>query len=164
MDYYIQTLLSLNESRAFSETYEENGYESSTFFVELGLVFFVIVFSVIFFLVKMGCRRATQRCGTNCLTRRLRKPQNTSVVIVRFLIEGCNQLGLVALITISMSDNKRLEFVSDTIDIIFAYICIIFLTLAPFYLLYIGRRLVYKTLGLTDEQRNSIGALFQQYK
>ena len=85
-------------------------------------------------------------------------------MVVRFLIEGCVKLGLVALITIRTADNTRLENAADTVDIIFAYICIICLCLAPLYMLYVGRRLVYRPLGMTDAKRNSLEQLFKQYK
>ena len=101
VDGYISAVFDFQlESQPFNAIFEEAGFQSSTFTIELGLIFFIIVFSVLSALAKFICKRATKDCELNWLTRKLRAPVNTMVVIVRFLMESCNEMGLAALISI----------------------------------------------------------------
>ena len=137
VDDYIVALFDFQlDSPPFNEIFEEAGFESSTFTIELGLIFFVIVFSIVSALVKLSCKRATMGCELNCLTKSLRKPVNTIVVIVRFLMESCNEMGLAALITISVAGSERWSRFSESIDLFLAWVLLVCLATAPLIVYY----------------------------
>jgi len=87
------------------------------------------------------------------------------VIIVRFLMESCNEMGLAALITILMSRGQdRWYYFSDGLDIVMAWCALICLSLAPFFVYHYGRRLIYRRLGMLEHQQDSVASLFEQYK
>ena len=85
------------------------------------------------------------------------------VYVVRFLIEGCIELGLVALIALRMVNADRFTYFQDAFSIILAGVTIICLVYAPFYLLYVGRRLLDKPFVLTEREKKSYELLFSDY-
>ena len=92
-------------------------------------------------------------CEINCLTKILRKPVNTIVVVVRFLMESCNEMGLAALITISVAGSERWSRFSESIDLLLAWVLLICLVAAPFFVYYYGWRLINKPDGMTETQK-----------
>ena len=98
------------ETDPISPIFEEAGYESSNFIIELGPIFLIICLSMLIFICKRLCTKVTENCRENCLTRRLRQRHNLVVIIVRFLIESCIEVGLVALISARMIDKDRFGY------------------------------------------------------
>lgn len=152
------------KTKPFNEIFEAAGFESSTFTIELGMIFFIILFSVISILLKQILKLATMRCSKNWLTKRLRQPVNVMVIVVRFFMESCNELGLAALVTIKMADGDRWEHLAESIDLVFAYGALALLITTPFVLYYYGRRLIYRRLGMTEQEAEAITSLFDQYR
>ena len=105
VDDYIVAIFDFQlESPPFNDIFEDAGIQSSTFLVELGMLFFVIMISLFMALSKLICRKCTEGCEVNCLTSVLRKKVNSLVVIVRFFMEYCYEMGLASLIAVRMSD------------------------------------------------------------
>lgn len=155
-----------SEALPLNDTFEEVGYESSNFIIELGLIFCIIVFFGFVALVRLCLIKMTQKlCSrvNNCCTRRLNMSTSARVYLVRFLIEGCIELGLVALIALRMVNADRFTYFQDAFSIILAGVTIICLAYAPFYLLYVGRRLLDKPFVLTEREKKSYESLFSDY-
>ena len=115
-------------------------------------------------MLKQILKLATMRCGKNWLTKRLRQPVNVIVIVVRFFMESCNELGLAAMVTIKMAEGDRWEHLADSIDLVFAYVALALLIMTPFVLYYYGRRLLYRRLGMTEQEADAITSLFDQYR
>lgn len=86
------------------------------------------------------------------------------IYVVRFLFESCIELGLVSLIAIVMTNEDRFSYFQDGITVILAFITLFCLGFTPFYLLYVGKRLIDKPLILSDREKRSYEALFAAYK
>ena len=85
------------------------------------------------------------------------------IYVVRFLIESCIELGLVALIAIVMVNEDRFNYFQDAFAIILAFVTVICLAIAPFYLFHVGRVLVDRPLVLTEREKTSYEKLFSDY-
>ena len=85
-----------------NENFEDSGYESSNFIIELGPIFIILVVATLI----LGCRSclefSTRKCPDNTFTRCVKFKTSAKVIVVRFLIESCIELGLVALIAVIM--------------------------------------------------------------
>ena len=80
--------------------YEQAGIESSNFFLMMGPVLLMIPAFVIFYILKALCTRILAKCGDNFITRRVRGELIVMVIILRFLLEGCTEIGLSAMICV----------------------------------------------------------------
>ena len=138
------------EAPSINAIFSEAGYESSNFIIELGPIFIIIFGSLCLYLCQLLLLLATRNCRENCLTRRLRKRISVSVIVVRFLIESCIEIGLVALIGIVMVEKQRFDYFQDGLSVVLAFIALICLGLAPIYLLKVGKRYIYKPLSLSE--------------
>ena len=91
-----------SEFEARNENFEDSGYESSNFIIELGPIFIILVAAALI----LGCRGclefSTRKCPDNTFTSCVRFKTSGKVIVVRFLIESCIELGLVALIAVIM--------------------------------------------------------------
>ena len=99
VDKYTASIFSFSvKSQSMNDIFEAAGFRGSHFTTLLGMLFFVISFSVISYLLKLLLKLVTKSCDANCFTRPLRKKVNTLVIVVRFFMESCNTIGLAALI------------------------------------------------------------------
>ena len=144
VDDYISAIFDFQlESKPFNENFEDAGIQSTTFLVELGMLFFVIMISLFTALCKLICRKCTEGCEVNCLTKVLRKKVNSLVVLVRFFMEYCYEMGLASLMALKMSGNdQRWSRLPESLDLILAWVAAILLVCTPFIVYYYGRRLV----------------------
>jgi len=149
------------ESGPLNPVFEEAGYDSSNFIIELGPLFLIICGSVAFYITRYFLVRSLRNCGDNFITRRLRKRLMLIAIIVRFLIEGCIELGLVAMIATRKISYERFEYVQDGTAAVFGIMMLACLGIAPFYLLYVGNKLTKNASELTDRQKASYNALFE---
>ena len=85
-----------------NEVFADAGYETSNFIIELGPLFIIIIVTIISFGFRHCLQSIAMKCGDNWITRCIQIKISTKVVIVRFLIESCIELGLVALVAIVM--------------------------------------------------------------
>lgn len=97
------------ETEPLDAKFSDAGYESSNFIIELGPLFFIIMTSITFFLARLLMLYLIRPCGTNCMTKRLRQRLSIGVVVIRFMIEGCIELGLCALIAIKMATKDQFK-------------------------------------------------------
>ena len=73
VDGYITAMFNFGvQTKAFNEKFDAAGFETSTFTIELGMIFFIVLFSFAFLVFKQILKLATYKCGINWLTRRLR--------------------------------------------------------------------------------------------
>ena len=135
---------SFRETRPFSSKIDETGeevskfaqagYETSNFWQLLGPLFFIIVAFALAVVIKLICRRAVRSYGINCFTRRLRSQNKYALVILRFLLEGCLELGLSAMISILMIEEESWDDNWEILSILTAGLCIGVLAITPCYL------------------------------
>lgn len=95
-----------NISEPLNDRFEEAGYDSTNFFILLGLVLFLIMGFVIWNILILLLQKCTKNMN-NCLTKRLRKKRRLRKTILIFLLESCSELSISAMICIkSISKNK----------------------------------------------------------
>ena len=139
----LQAMFNFKETEPFNVVFEQAGYESATFIIELGLMFFVISSTAIYQLIKTILKLSTRNCSENWFTRFLRRETNLRLPIVRFLIEGYLELGLVALISLRGATAWQFEgSFWDPVSTMLAFVQLIILALTPFYLGYAARKLL----------------------
>ena len=68
------------------------------------------------------------------------------------------------MITVRMSGWDRLDHFADTLDLVFAYMTGVFLILTPIIVYYYGKRLLYRRLGMREDEAAQITSLFDQYR
>lgn len=83
------------------------------------------------------------------------------VITVRFLMETCIELGIAAMITIRIADSERWNYSSERADLLFAYLTIVLLVITPFVVYHYGRRLVYRSLGMYEHEKEAVESLFE---
>ena len=74
------------------------GYDSSNFILLLGSMFIIMVLYIGINILRFVTLLACKPCGTNFLTKRLRKKNNWRVIVMRFMLESCLEIGLSAII------------------------------------------------------------------
>lgn len=84
------------------------GYDSSNFIQLLGPMMIFIVLYILNSIWKCLMKRCINRCGcgNNRCSNYWRKDVLHSVIVLRFLLEGCIEIGLSALITVKMLDEN----------------------------------------------------------
>ena len=98
-------------------SFAEAGYESSNFIQLIGMIFFIAVAFVIFVIMRALVRLVTRPCKENCLTRPIRRTINLNVIIMRFTLEGCIEIGLSATISIIMVSKNTKSSVANSLVI-----------------------------------------------
>lgn len=149
VDDYINEIFHFpNETPAFQTTvykdhekskFADAGYDSSTFILLIGPIFFLILFYVIFVVLKKLLQLLTCKCGENCATRVLRKQSLQMVIIMRFLLESCLEIGLSAMITVLMMSKETFKSFSEAFSTACAFLSLLALLLAPLYFLRVTR-------------------------
>ena len=98
-DSSINMLFNFDESisEPLNERFEEAGYDSTNFFILLGLVLYLILAFIIWNVLLLLMQKCTKNMN-NCLTKRLRKKRKIRKTMLVFLLESCSELSLSALI------------------------------------------------------------------
>ena len=120
--------------------FEDAGYESSVFFLNLGAIILVILIFIAYVIVKKIFQllfSICKGCTKNCIGRALTSKIDYSVVILRFLLESCLELGLSALITTLMYDSSNYDSFWEAVSTSCAFLSLLALAIAPFYYLWI---------------------------
>ena len=104
----LDKIMLLNELPPFNLVFEEVGYETTNFIIELGPLFFIIIGSLFFILARALLRRLIRKKGDNCITRRIRKEINYRLIIIRFLLESCIELLIIAIISVLRVSNTSI--------------------------------------------------------
>lgn len=138
--------------------WEDVGYDSIYFVILIGAIFFGVLFFLLCTCLR-GCTIwLTRSCDDNFLTRQVRKHVDYTVITVRFIFEGCIELGLAAMINMLMVSTPILcsvltpLFVSqlskstwkhsgEIFSFVAATLCLLALFMAPFF--YVRRSRAY---------------------
>ena len=94
------------ETKFYSDTGEakskfgQAGYDNTNFIQLLGPIFFIILAFIVFNILRCVMKVVTRGCGENCCTKRLRRNSTVHVVVMRFILEGCVEVGLSAMIAV----------------------------------------------------------------
>ena len=88
------------ETAAFNDHFSEMGYESSTFFLSLGLIMLTIMVFAVWVVIRKLLQRIVRKCSDNRLTMRLKSPTSFMQTVLIFIIEASIELSLSALVCI----------------------------------------------------------------
>ena len=69
------------------------------------------------------------------MKRWLHRPTQNKIIIIRFLLEGCIELGLSAMIQVIMTDEVDFSRINETITYSLAILTLIVLVTAPIFLI-----------------------------
>ena len=146
VDFLFDIMFKFRETEPINTTFEEAGYDSTNFIVEVGPLFFLILI----YLTWMPIRKLIQWCGKkttgrNCLTRWMRRESNFKLVIVRFFFEGCVELSLSTLICITKISKDNFKAPWESLSTAIALLLTLLLLLFPFYLVRARRILLVET-------------------
>lgn len=96
------------ETDAYSTSFDEEGfahsrfadagYESTIFIELLGTLFLMVLLQIFLTILIIVCKKIAKSCNENCFTRCLRKKVHYKIIVLRFFLEGCVELGLSAFI------------------------------------------------------------------
>ena len=130
------------ETDAFNDHFKEMGYESSTFFLSLG----VIMVTLMVFLVWMPIRKLLQRivrfCPDNWLTIRLKSRPFLMQTVLLYFFETCIELSLSALICISKMTGENFGSFSEGFSTVCAFICVAICIFTPVYMFVVKKRYI----------------------
>lgn len=99
--WLLDKLIELTETPSFNYKFLDAGYEMTTFFIELGPLLFLVLASAAYFAIRAPLSRLYRKSQSkNCCVQRMQKRVNYRGAIIRFLLEGCIELGLIAMICI----------------------------------------------------------------
>lgn len=139
---YLQMMFTFRETEAFGTKtfsdgtkeakYADAGYESTIFLELLGPLFFMIIAMVAFMIVRKLLQKCAKPFNDNFCTRRLKKETANLVFIVRFILEGCIDIGLSALISVFSMSEESFSSSSETFSSILSFLFVLLLFLAPF--------------------------------
>ena len=124
------------ETDPFNKTFNDAGYNTTNFFIESGALFFLVCI----FIIWVPIRKLLQCIGNkskanNCLVRKMKQDPNFKMVIVRFVIESCIELGLSSLICIVRIDKEDFAKPWEGISTSCAALALLVLILAPIHLM-----------------------------
>lgn len=120
-----------SETEPFNEIFERSGIQGSNFIIESGTLIFIIAGFICILILKGMCLLVTRSMNTNLLTRRLRKKSNWNISVVRFLMEGCLGLGLVAMLSLLAWKGDTFW---DSVSSVMAVVMLVSLILTPVYI------------------------------
>ena len=121
--------------------FAESGYDSSIFWLMLGPLFLMMVIFGIFVILKKIAKLVTRKCQAkqNCILKFIHKEIKYSLIITRFLLEGCLEIGLSAIICVKMIESKNFDSFWESLSTISAFISLILLAIVPFYFIRITK-------------------------
>ena len=130
----------------------------------IGLLFFIISAFVLFVLLKMLLKLVTSTCSENFLTKRLRADNQYTLVVMRFLLESCLEIGLCALITVTMIDGETFSSFWESVSTSFAFLCLLGLAIAPIVFSRYVKKYLNDAKQLADPKLSKYAKLFQGYR
>lgn len=136
--------------------YVDAGYDSSNFFLLLGPLFFIGILYVFYLAVKRLLKLALRKCADNFLTRRVRKSDQVMIFLTRFLLEGCIEIGLSAMITVLLMESENFDYFWEAVSTICAFVSLLALSLAPFYFFRITKQYLGVKLGGQKKKKKKV--------
>ena len=126
---------SFEETEPFNEKFEEAGYESSTFIIEIGPILYLIIIYIIGILLRAVLKKVLKANSDNWCTRFIRKPRQYRVASIRFVLEGCIEMGLAAMISMTRMNSASFSNVAHSISSVLAFVTLLALVFAPIYMI-----------------------------
>ena len=100
----LQSWFSFKSNESFNPIFEKAGYETTTYILNLGPIFFFVPGFLAFVILRELIKYYLQKKNSNLTLAKYMKQKIQSfsykVFIVRFLLEGCIELGLSAMICV----------------------------------------------------------------
>ena len=94
-------------------------------------------------------------CKDNCITKIIHKRVPYILIIVRFLLEGCIDIGMSAIICILMLSNQNFEHLWEAVSTVFAFLFLLLLFLTPFLLFWMIKRYLRKVKESGDRKAST---------
>ena len=174
----LDSFLTLKDLSPFCMLFEEAGYDTSNFIIELGSVFFIIIGTVLYFGGKALLKIAVRNCEENWIVRKIRGQIHYTAGVIRFFLEGCLELGFIAMLCVKMITAENFSTFTESLSICFAFVTLACLVVAPVKLAYEAYRLRQRRnesseaidviiLGDkegTDEEENPYAEFFADFK
>ena len=131
-NWLMEMIINLTYLPSFMLQFEEVGYNTTTFLIELGPLFFLIVGSALYVLVKALLQCSVRKSESkNCVVRRIKQKSNYRAAIIRFFLEGCIELGLIAMISIVRLGKENWATWQDSLSTICGMFTLLALFFAP---------------------------------
>ena len=143
--------------------FADAGYDSSNFFLLLGPLLIGILLYIVFIILKSLARLLTMPCKENFLTKRLRKPVPYLLIVVRFLLEGCVEIGMSAMICIVMINGDNFDHIWEAISTVSAFVALILLLMAPCVLTCIMTKYLREVKESKDRSTSKYNDLFSSF-
>lgn len=141
-DFIDEMFGGFRETKPFMIRVDENGYEhskfvdagydTSNFVMLLGPIFIIVVAYLSWITIRLLLRLAFSRCDENFITQRLRRSLDLRVVVMRFILEGCVEIGLSAIIAVKMIEKEIFDDGSEIFSLTLAFLFLLLLIAAPF--------------------------------
>ena len=171
---YVLSFFKFRETRPFNSissakgdrnsNFEEAGYESSNFFELLGAILILAVLFVVFVIFRITVRVCCIPCGNNFCTRFFRRKIEFSLILLRFLLEGCIEIGISAMITIQLMDKDNFGSFWESVSTISAMISLVCLFIAPFALWVVIRRYLKHSEATKEPESSKWHNIFEEFK
>ena len=121
--------------------FEQAGYESSNFFIELGPLLFIISgFFLIILPVRFLFLKVLTCLPDSYIKRKLTKNLQIKMTVLRFLLEGCIELGISYMLCLLQLKARNFEHFWEGFSTVSAIITLVLSLATPLYLAYVVRK------------------------
>lgn len=125
-----------------NERFNRAGYESSNFFIELGPFFFIIS---VFFLIILPLRFLMIKALTclpdsSYIKRKLTRNVQIKMTVLRFLLEGCIELGISYMLCVLQVKARNFEHFWEGFSTTSAILTLILSLATPVYLFFVVQK------------------------
>lgn len=119
----------------FSAEFEDLGYETSNFFLEMGPLMFLVMLFMAWVPIRKFLQLASLKCKENCLSRRMKQDPHFKMTILRFFLEGSIEINLSACICIKKMSSSNFEDFWFGVSTVLAFVAIGVQIILPLYLM-----------------------------
>ena len=91
----------------------------------------MVFFFLAWIIIKKIFKTLTSLCGENAITRRLRSKVHYLMIIARFQLESCLDIGLSAMICVLMRDEENFDTFWEGLSTFSAYLSLLIFVIAP---------------------------------
>lgn len=147
-----------------NERFNRAGYESSNFFIELGPFFFIIS---VFFLIILPLRFLMIKALTclpdsSYIKRKLTRNVQIKMTVLRFLLEGCIELGISYMLCVLQVKARNFEHFWEGFSTTSAILTLILSLATPVYLFFVVQK--YHANPESEENKKEFAQLFTHLK
>lgn len=132
----LHSIFHLSETKPFNAIFDQAGYQTSNFIIESGTLLFLIAGIFALLVLRLLIILALHKMRGNWFTNRLRRRIDLNVSFVRYMLESCLCLGLVAGISLLDEQSYTNDKFADKVSMLLAILQLIVLILTTLYIAY----------------------------